>query len=84
MAGPLLLLAAFMSPASDATPPARDRAAQVRPARVSARATATIRVVSGVRFGASYTAEVAGADRRSSRITNADGTIRQAELLEFQ
>jgi hypothetical protein len=41
-------------------------------------------VISGVKFGADYTIEPAGAARRQALLTEADGQIRSAELLEFQ
>ncbi|HET9335290.1 MAG TPA: hypothetical protein VFO12_02655 [Sphingomicrobium sp.] len=83
MVSPLLLLAASVS-SPTAVQPAVARVAEARPLRATAHATATIRIISGARFGPSYVAPVAGADRRSARVTDADGTIRAAELLEFQ
>jgi hypothetical protein len=82
MVGPLLFLAASVSPQPQLQP--AQPVAPARHTRATAHATATIRIISGVRFGPSYAASVAGADRRSSRLTDADGTTRPAELLEFQ
>ena len=84
MVGPLLLLAASVSPLPAPAQSAPARAAASRPVRATARATATITILSAARFGPSYVAPVAGADRRSARLTDADGTARPAELLEFQ
>jgi hypothetical protein len=52
--------------------------------RASAQATVTIRVISGVRFGADQSKTAPGADRRSSLLADAGGLLRAAELLEFQ
>ncbi len=84
MVGPLLYLAASVSPLAQPAPPEVARAAASRPVRATAQATATIRIVSGVRFGARYMAPVAGAFRRNVRLSNTDGTTHPAELLEFQ
>lgn len=77
MFGPMVLLAASASPV--ATPP---KPSLVQ--RVTASATATIRIVSGVRFGPNQMSGAAGADRRKARLADADGLLRPAELLEFQ
>lgn len=50
----------------------------------SAHATARIMVISGVRFGQDYTAVPPSALRRVARLTDYDGQVRVAELLEFQ
>ena len=84
MVGPLLFLAASVSPLPQPVQPAAVRAAASRPVRATAHATATITILSGARFGPSYVTPVAGANRRSGRVTDADGTARPAELLEFQ
>jgi hypothetical protein len=80
MIGPLILLAA------SASPPSRPIvAAEFQPvSSVTARATVSIRIVSGVSFGADYTAAAPGAVRRESQLTDAAGQTRPAELLEFQ
>ena len=81
MVGTFLLLAAASLPSS--APPAP---AGFRPtATASAHATARIRIVSGVKFGEGYTAAIpAGAALRSVRLTEYDGQIKSAELVEFQ
>ena len=81
MVGTLLLLAAASLPAS--APPAP---AGFHPtATPTAHATARIQIVSGVKFGEAYSAAVpASAARRSVRLTDYDGQVRSAELLEFQ
>ena len=81
MFGPLVLLAASVSPSAAPVSSAADRPVAVR---ASASATVTIRIVSGARFGADQAKEAPGADRRSSLIADASGTMRAAELLEFQ
>jgi len=78
----LLLAASALSVSSGANPadPSTFRATT----SVSVHATARITVISGVRFGADYTIEPAGAARRQARLIEADGQVRPAELLEFQ
>jgi hypothetical protein len=84
MFGPLLLLAASVSPPAPAAP-ATPRVSQFRPTgRATARATVSITVISGVRFGAEQVSGDEGAVRRKARIADADGVTRAAELLEFQ
>ena len=56
-----------------------------RPTRtVSARATASIRIISGASFGAGRTSDVPGARRRATRLIEGEGQVFAAELLEFQ
>jgi hypothetical protein len=50
----------------------------------SARATASIRIVSGVKFGPDHSETIAGAIRRPARLIDRDGQSLSAELLEFQ
>jgi len=50
----------------------------------TARATASVRIVSGVSFGPGLSAATPGADRRHARIVDREGQSRSAELLEFQ
>jgi hypothetical protein len=80
MFGALLLLAASATPAAPTA--ALPKAAVSR--RVSATATARIRIISGVRFGENQSPNAAGADRRKAQLADADGLIRPAEFLEFQ
>ena len=79
MFGPLILLAASVSPSTAPVPPVAQRQVVVR-----ASATATIRIVSGVKFGADQPKDAPGADRRKALLADASGTLRSAELLEFQ
>jgi hypothetical protein len=86
MIGSVILLAAMVS--SEAQPaPANPAGSPIfRPSNaVSARATASIRIVSGVRFGPDHASDdAAGAIRRSARLIDRDGQAQSAELLEFQ
>jgi hypothetical protein len=41
-------------------------------------------VISGAKFGQGYSAVPSGAYRRSARLTDYDGQVKSAELLEFQ
>ena len=41
-------------------------------------------IISGVKFGQGYQAVPSGADRRAARLTDFDGQVKSAELLEFQ
>ena len=84
MVGPFLYLAASVSPLPQPAQPAAERPAASRPVHATAHARASITIISGARFGPSYSAPVAGAYRHSGRLTDADGTVRPAELLEFQ
>ncbi|HEY0628466.1 MAG TPA: hypothetical protein VGD23_03970 [Sphingomicrobium sp.] len=85
MVGPFLLLAASVSSAPPAVPPARQAIASHQPTSVAtAHARVSITVISGVRFGAD---QISGADlatRRTAHIIDADGFASMAELLEFQ
>jgi len=82
MFGPLILLAASVSPLPA---PAPAGAASFRPvSSVTARATVSIKVISGVSFGASHASGTAGASRTSTELSDAAGLMRPAELLEFQ
>ena len=85
MFGPLVLLAASVSPAPPApVPPAEPISSGRTVTRATAHATATIRIVSGVRFGPDKLAGAEGAARRKAVLTDAAGSARPAELLEFQ
>jgi hypothetical protein len=77
----LLFATSVSSPVAPVSPAAAERPAIVS---ATARSTATIRIISGVRFGPSHTANVAGATRRKGQLIDADGRFRPAELLEFQ
>jgi len=85
MFGPLVLLAASVSPSpAPATPAAERPAALPVVTSATAQATVSIRIISGVRFGADEAKEAPGADRRSAWLADASGTMSAAELLEFQ
>lgn len=85
MFGLLVFLAASVSPPAPAGPPAAQRVSQFRPvSSVTARATVSIRIISGARFGPGQTSGHEGADRRKARIADADGVSHPAELMEFQ
>lgn len=84
MFGTLILLAASVS-ASHPVSPVRNDAANFRAlSGVSARATVSIRIMSGVKFGPDTLSGAEGATRRQSQIVDATGQMRSAELLEFQ
>ena len=83
MFGPLVLFAASVSAISPAGPPTAQRGAQPT-VRATAMATASITIISGVRFGPDHLSGAEGADRRKSVLVDADGVERPAELLEFQ
>lgn len=80
MFGALFLLLASTPPPAPAAVPPRPVASR----RATATATARIRIISAVKFGPSQLSGAAGADRRTARLTDADGMTRSAELLEFQ
>ena len=83
MLAPIALLLASVASASSA--PQADEPSSYRPTvRATAQATATIRIVSGVRFGESYPEGDGSGSRRKARLTDAAGNDRDAELLEFQ
>jgi hypothetical protein len=85
MIGPLILLAPIASPLPRSAEPAGTGAAAFQPvSSVSASATVTIRIVSGVRFGQSQVSGDAGAIRRRSELADPSGLMRPTELLEFQ
>ena len=85
MIGPALLLAAMVSPGSPPSSSAGLRSAEFRPAGgATARATASVRIVSGVSFGAGRSSEAPGASKRKVQLIDQEGQIRSAELLEFQ
>jgi hypothetical protein len=83
MLGPLLLLAAAISPDGGSAP---SRASAFRPtSAVTAQATASVRIVSGVRFGRAHSQDVPPeAIRRPASVTDGSGRTIPAELLEFQ
>jgi hypothetical protein len=84
MVGPLLLWVAAALPLSSAATPAPNSSAFHPTVTASAHATARIMVISGAKFGQGYSAVPSGAYRRSARLTDYDGQVKSAELLEFQ
>ena len=85
MFGPLVLLAASVSPAAASAPPDAPHSASARQAiGATAQARVSIRIISGVKFGADQPNDAAGAYRRSTSLSDASGALRAAELLEFQ
>jgi hypothetical protein len=85
MFGPFLILAASVSPLARHSAPAAGHGSSFQAiSRVSARATASVQIISGVRFGAEWRGQTPGAIRRTSQLVDGDGAIRRAELLEFQ
>jgi hypothetical protein len=80
MIGPLALLAAMAAP-----PAGLPRAPAFKPtAGATVRGTASVRIVSGARFGADQLQSDVPATRRSARVTDPSGHARSIELLEFQ
>jgi len=85
MFGPLLLLAAMVSPEARPIPAALARASTFQPVSgATAQATVSIRIMSGVRFGLDHPGDAPGGVRRSAELTDHDGQAHPAELLEFQ
>ena len=85
MYGPLLLLAASVSPASPAPPPAPRGIPDYRPTSgATAHAMVSITIISGVRFGADQISGAENAARRTAKVREPDGLVRSANLLEFQ
>lgn len=85
MVGPLILLAASVAPVSQNAPAAGQAIGTFRAtSAVTARAKASVRVLSGARFGAGQTGQLAGSIRRKVELSDSQGSTQQAELLEFQ
>ncbi len=84
MLGPFALFMASAASAS-AAPLADERSSSFQPsASVTAQATATVRIISGVRFGADYFDDGGLGSRRKAQLIDSAGNARAAELLEFQ
>jgi len=80
MVGALILLVAASVPM--ALPPT---SSHFQPqSTATAHATARIQIISGVRFGQGHGLVPSSALRRSARLTEPDGQVSLAELLEFQ
>ena len=85
MIGPLILLAVSAAASSQPASAGREDAGGFTPtSAVTARAKASVRIVSGVSFGRGHAARVAGAERRHVELSDPTGTVESAELLEFQ
>lgn len=83
MLGPLILFLASIAPPP--VPPAGEGGSNFRPMTgATATATVSIRVISGVRFGADLSESATPGSRRKAQLTDAAGQPRDAELLEFQ
>ena len=79
MIAPALLFAAMVS--ADVVP----QTPTFRPiGGATVRASASVRIVSGVTFGRGRPVDVTGAVRRRVQLTDRDGQSQPAELLEFQ
>ena len=78
MIGSLILIAAIASPPP---PPAPEFRAV---GGATARASVSVRVISGVSFGADRSVKASGAALRSTRLIDAEGQSRPANILEFQ
>ena len=82
MIGPALLLALTASPAAGVDPSLGASPPAFRPVGgATARASVSVRILPGVRFGPGRAVEASGAERRSVR---AKDRHEQLELLEFQ
>jgi len=86
MSGSVLFLAVAILSGTGPALLAPAQASNFRPTSgVTARATASVRIVSGVRFGRNrYLAAPVEATRRPISLTEKDGQVVPAELLEFQ
>ena len=82
MIGPLLLIAALASPPM---PTATAPASGFRPVGgATARASASVRIVSGFSFGRGRPANAPGAALRSTQLIDAEARTHPAKILEFQ
>jgi len=85
MIGPMILFAAVVSSGGQPAAAVSIRSSSFQPiSGATARATASIRVISGAKFGPDYSGNAAGAIRRPARLIDRDGRAQSAELLEFQ
>jgi len=82
MIGPLLLLAAAFS--AQSTSAERPMAKFVPAAGATARATASVRILSAARFGHGRSEEAPGAQRRNAQVADQQGQPHPAIFLEFQ
>jgi len=85
MIGPMILFAAVVSSGGQPALAVLTRSSAFQPVSgATARATASVRIVSGVKFGPSHSGDVSNAIRRPARLTDQAGQAQPAELLEFQ
>lgn len=85
MIGLLFLIAASAQPSDRPSPPGAAAVSSFQPtSRVTAHATASIRILNAVSFGRDIATGTDGAQRRKARLEDSAGNGRDAELLEFQ
>jgi hypothetical protein len=84
MIAPLLLAAVIHSTGVPAEQPSASISKFAPVSGASARATASVRIVSGASFGPERSVSMPGALRRTAQISDPNGQLRSAELLEFQ
>lgn len=85
MLGPAMLFLAAISPDSGPVGLARPQAVDFQPTgAVTAKARASVRIISGVSFGPGIKVDTAGATIRRASLNGADGSPYPAEILEFQ
>ena len=82
---PLLLMLASAQTSDRPPLPEAQAVSGFQPSsRATARATVSIRILNGARFGPAMVDGAHGAQRRQSQLNDAAGIARTAELLEFQ
>jgi hypothetical protein len=81
----LLLVSAAYPAISNPAAQAQSPSARFIPSsKVSARATASVRIVKGIRYGSEHPDKAPGATLRSAILNGSDGQAYPAKLLEFQ
>ena len=84
MIGSLLLILASAQPTDRPSEPPAIASGFQASGRATARATVSIRILNAASFGHGIASGTEGAQRRQSRLNDAAGVARNAELLEFQ
>jgi len=85
MIGQVFLAAAMLSSGAGPSAAPSARPASFQPTGgATVRATASVRILSGVSFGPGRSTSAFGARRRSTSLTDGYGQLRRAEILEFQ
>jgi hypothetical protein len=84
MIAPLLLAAVIHTTGVPVEQPSASISKFAPVSGASARATASVRIVSGASFGPGRGNTPSSASRRKTQIADQDGQWRSAELLEFQ